>query len=67
VFWGDFARREPERFLARVGQLGTWYREGRLKPHVSATLPLERAAEALALMASRKVAGKLVLTASRPS
>jgi NADPH2:quinone reductase len=67
VFWGDFARREPERFLARVSQLGMWYREGRLKPHVSATLPLERAAEALALMASRKVAGKVVLTASRPS
>src|SRR4051794_19780473 len=28
VFWGDFARREPQRFRASVEQLGRWYREG---------------------------------------
>ena len=61
VFWGDFARREPERFAARIVQLGEWYREGKLKPHVSATLPLERAAEALRMMAARQVKGKVVL------
>ena len=48
VFWGDFARREPERFAASVRQLGEWFEQGKLKPHVSATLPLDRAAEALA-------------------
>jgi NADPH2:quinone reductase len=64
VFWGEFARREPERFAARVRQLGRWYHEGRLKPHVMDMLPLERAAEALARMAAREVIGKLVLTAS---
>jgi NADPH2:quinone reductase len=62
VFWGDFVRREPGRFAERVAQLGQWYREGKLKPHVSATLPLERASEALARMAARKIIGKLVLT-----
>ena len=36
-------------------------REGKLKPHISATFPLERAADALILMASRKVTGKVVL------
>jgi NADPH2:quinone reductase len=61
VYWGDFTRREPDRFAARVAQLGRWYREGTLKPHVSATLPLERASEALARMAARQVKGKLVL------
>jgi NADPH:quinone reductase len=61
VFWGDFARREPERFAARIVQLGEWYREGKLKPHVSASLPLERAAEALQMMAARQVKGKVVL------
>ena len=62
VFWGEFTKREPESFAAAMAKLGRWYGEGRLKPHISATLPLERAAEALTLMAERKVKGKVVLT-----
>jgi NADPH2:quinone reductase len=62
VFWGEFARREPERFAASIEQLRHWFGEGRLKPPVTATFPLERAAEALTLMAGRQVMGKLVLT-----
>jgi NADPH:quinone reductase len=62
VFWGEFTRREPERFLAAMDKLGRWFAEGRLKPHVSATFPLERAADALAMMAGRNVKGKVVLT-----
>jgi NADPH:quinone reductase len=63
VFWGEFTRREPQRFLAAMDKLGRWFAEGRLKPHVSATFPLERAADALAMMAGRNVKGKVVLTA----
>jgi NADPH2:quinone reductase len=62
VFWGDFARREPKAFSDSVRQLGRWYAEGKLRPHVSQTLPLAQAADALKLMAARKVKGKLVLT-----
>jgi NADPH2:quinone reductase len=62
VFWGDFARREPKEFAASVRQLGEWYRQGKLRPHVSQTFPLEKAAEALKLMAARQVKGKVVLT-----
>jgi NADPH2:quinone reductase len=62
VFWGDFARREPAQFAESVRQLARWYGEGKLKPHVSQTLPLEKAADALKLMAARQVKGKLVLT-----
>ncbi len=61
VFWGDFTRREPQRFADAMQRLGTWYAEGRLKPHVSQTFPLERASDALRLMAERKVTGKVVL------
>ncbi|HTQ78272.1 MAG TPA: NADPH:quinone oxidoreductase family protein, partial [Burkholderiales bacterium] len=61
VFWGDFARREPQAFAASLKQLGAWYAEGKLKPHVSQTFPLAQAAEALKLMAARKVKGKVVL------
>lgn len=62
VFWGEFTRREPQRFLAAMDKLGRWFAEGRLRPHVSATFPLERAADALATMAGRNVKGKVVLT-----
>jgi len=62
VFWGDFARREPKEFAASVRQLGEWYRQGKLRPHVSQTFPLEKAADALNLMAARQVKDKVVLT-----
>ena len=61
VFWGDFAKREPEAFVESVRQLGRWYAAGKLRPHVSQTFPLARAAEALELMAARQVKGKIVL------
>src|SRR3954470_12867573 len=63
VFWGDFTRREPKLFAESVRQLGRWYAEGKLKPHVSATFPLEKAVDALKMMAARQVKGKVVLTA----
>jgi NADPH2:quinone reductase len=62
VFWGDFARREPKEFAASMKQLGRWYAEGRLRPHVSQTLPLEKAADAIKLLASRQAKGKVVVT-----
>jgi NADPH2:quinone reductase len=62
VFWGDFARREPRAFGESIAQLARWYGEGKLEPHVSQTLPLAKAAQALELMAARQVKGKLVLT-----
>jgi NADPH2:quinone reductase len=62
VFWGDWARREPRHFAEAMARLDRWYADGKLKPHISATFPLERAADALTLMASRKVTGKVVLT-----
>ncbi len=65
VFWGDFARREPKQFAESIRQLGRWYREGKLKPHVSQTFPLEKAVDALQLMAARQVKGKVVLTVGR--
>jgi NADPH:quinone reductase len=62
VFWGEFARREPDRFADSVRQLERWFAEGRIKPYVSATFPLARAAEALTLVAARQVKGKVVVT-----
>ena len=39
VFWGEFLRREPERFRASIAQLGVWFDEGKIRPHVSASFP----------------------------
>jgi NADPH2:quinone reductase len=61
VFWGDFLRREPRGFAASVQQLSTWWAEGKLKPHVSATFPLAHAADAIRLMAQRQAVGKVVV------
>ena len=62
VFWGAFVRRDPEANRANFDQLFAWFEAGRLRPLVSRTLPLERAPEALGLLARREVVGKIVLT-----
>jgi NADPH2:quinone reductase len=62
IYWGEFTRREPQRFLEAMEKLGRWFADGKLKPHISQTFPLERAAEALTMMAERKVKGKVVVT-----
>jgi NADPH:quinone reductase len=58
---GGYVQHEPALFAERVAQLGRWFSQWKLKPHVSETLPLERAPEALARMAARQVTGKIVL------
>jgi NADPH2:quinone reductase len=61
VFWGAFAKAQPQRNAANLAELFTWYTQGRLRPHVSATFPLERYREALDAVVQRKVLGKVVL------
>lgn len=62
VFWGASTAREPERYRADIAELLGWLGEGKLKPHVSATFPLDRAGEAIAELAGRKAQGKIVVT-----
>jgi len=62
VFWGEFARRERDLNAANLKELTAWLRAKKIKPLVSASYPLERAADALNDMMNRKVQGKIVLT-----
>jgi NADPH:quinone reductase len=62
VFWGGFFAREPQRNAEHVAQLFRWWDEGKIAPKVSATYPLERAAEAIAALRDRRAVGKLVVT-----
>jgi NADPH2:quinone reductase len=61
VFWGDFARREPQANAAMMMELAQWYAQGRIKPVIDSTLPLAELKSAYARMGSREVKGKLVL------
>jgi NADPH2:quinone reductase len=62
VFWGAFTRNEPERNRRNNQELMRLYLAGKVKPHIHATYPLERAAEALNEVLYKRVSGKVVLT-----
>lgn len=65
VFWGAFTGREPEQNASNLDTLGRWYEEGKLKPHVCKTYPLEQVAGALNDIIHRRATGKIVLTTGR--
>ncbi len=62
VFWGDFVRREPKAFAQALGELLAWYQQGLIKPAIDRVLPMSEVPQAYALMATRAVRGKLVMT-----
>jgi NADPH2:quinone reductase len=62
VFWGDFARRDPVANAANSAELIALHSAGKIRPRVSARFPLERAGEAIALLAGRGALGKIVVT-----
>ncbi len=61
VFWGDFARREPQANGAMMEKLAAWYKEGKIKPVIDRTMPMADLKAAYAHMGSRGVMGKLVM------
>ncbi len=65
VFWGAFTKKEPERNRENNRQLMNLYAQGRIKPHIHATYPLERATEALNEVLNKRVSGKVVLVTGR--
>jgi NADPH2:quinone reductase len=61
VFWGDFARREPQANAAMMKELAQWYAQGKVKPVIDRTMPMAQLKAAYAHMGSRGVKGKLVM------
>ncbi len=61
VFWGDFARREPQANAAMMGELAQWYASGKIKPVIDRTMPMGDLKAAYERMGSRQVKGKLVM------
>ncbi|HSE06750.1 MAG TPA: NADPH:quinone oxidoreductase family protein [Methylomirabilota bacterium] len=52
----------PDKLRASVQALLAWYAAGKLRPHVSHRLPLERSVEAIRLLTDRRALGKIVVT-----
>jgi NADPH2:quinone reductase len=61
VFWTAFVAREPEAHRANTAQLFAWCQEGKLAPHIDATFPLAKTADALSQIEGRKVTGKVIV------
>lgn len=62
LYWGGYLSFRPEVVRGSLTTLFGWHAEGRLRPHVSHVLPLDRAGEGLALLRERKATGKVVVT-----
>jgi NADPH2:quinone reductase len=61
VFFGAFSRRNPELYRRNNRALLDLYRNGAIKPHISARFPLARAGEAIDCLANRKALGKVIV------
>jgi len=61
VFWTSFVDRSPDQHRANTAQVLEWCRQGKIAPHVHATFPLEKTAEALSQIETRKVTGKVII------
>ncbi len=61
VFWGEFAKREPQANAEMMQTLAGMYLKGQIKPQIDQTLPMQDLPKAFAVMGSRSVKGKLVL------
>lgn len=62
LYWGGYLAFKPQVVTDSMATLLSWYRQGRIKPHVSHVLPLTDAGAALELLKSRKSTGKVVVT-----
>lgn len=61
VFWGAFSQKEPAANAAMLQELAAWYAEGKIKPVMDGTMPMQDLHKAYERMGQRAVRGKLVL------
>ncbi|WP_170340156.1 NADPH:quinone oxidoreductase family protein [Ruegeria arenilitoris] len=59
---GGYLRFRPEVVRNSFETLFAWHAEGRIRPHISHSLPLSEVAQGMALLKERKSTGKVVIT-----
>ncbi|MCV6596203.1 MAG: NADPH:quinone oxidoreductase family protein [Mangrovicoccus sp.] len=62
VFWGASVMQNPAGHVQNLSELFGLYKQGKIRPHISARFPLEDAGQALEALEQRKAQGKIVLT-----
>jgi NADPH2:quinone reductase len=65
LYWGAYRKKNPAAIRDSFATLFAWHTAGKLKPHVSHTLPLEQTVAAFRLLAERQATGKVVVTMGR--
>ncbi|MEM9435091.1 MAG: NADPH:quinone oxidoreductase family protein [Pseudomonadota bacterium] len=61
-YWGGYVNFKPKVLTDSLTRLFQMHAAGQITPHISHSLPIEQAAEALELLRSRKSTGKVVVT-----
>ena len=61
-YWGGYMAFKPQVIIESLTELLDWHAQGRIKPHISHTLPLEQVADGMELLRTRKSTGKVVIT-----
>lgn len=59
---GGYLKFRPDVLRRSFETMISWYLDGKLRPHISHTLPLEKADEAMELLRSRASTGKVIVT-----
>jgi NADPH2:quinone reductase len=62
VFWGAYTARFPKENQENIKELMDLYVSGKIKPHVSASFPMDKAGDAIRQLSTRKAQGKVVVT-----
>jgi NADPH2:quinone reductase len=58
---GEYGRKYPEKGRENVAAIDRLLAEGKIRPHIHARFPLDRAVEAMHMLTTRKVIGKVVI------
>lgn len=66
LYWGGYARLDPEVMAASMSTLLGWYAKGGLAPHISARFPLDQADRAIEALGAGRATGKIVVEMPDP-
>ena len=58
---GEYGRQFPEKGRENIAAIDALLAAGKVRPHIHARFPLERAVEAMQVLADRKAIGKVVI------
>ncbi|MBZ4022281.1 zinc-binding dehydrogenase [Rhodobacter sp. TJ_12] len=62
LYWGGYLNLDPAALHRSMRALFALAADGSLKPHISATFPLDQVADALEMLRTRRSTGKIVVT-----